>query len=110
MSKEGTLIIEDPSLLECLKNNTYDQFYNEHIYVFSLIALENTKKYNLVVFKVENLQVHGGSTRYFIKRKGAKFKVEGSVKIQKRKEINFGLSNIKAYKLFAKRVLKTKRN
>ena len=61
------------------------------------------------VFKVENLQVHGGSTRYFIKRKGAKFKVEGSVKIQKRKEINFGLSNIKAYKLFAKRVLKNKK-
>ena len=76
LSKEGTLIIEDPSLLECLKNNTYDQFYNEHIYVFSLIALEKIlKKYNLVVFKVENLQVHGGSTRYFIKRK-AKFKVE----------------------------------
>ena len=110
LSKEGTLIIEDPSLLECLKNNTYDQFYNEHIYVFSLIALEKIlKKYNLVVFKVENLQVHGGSTRYFIKRKSAKFKVESSVKIQKRKEINFGLSNIKAYKLFAKRVLKNKK-
>ena len=110
LNKNGILILEDPSLLECLKRNTYDQFYNEHIYVFSLIALEKIlKKYNLVVFKVENLQVHGGSTRYFIKRKSAKFKVEASVKIQKRKEINFGLSNIKAYKLFAKRVLKNKK-
>ena len=34
LSDEGVLIIEDPSLLECIKKNSYDQFYNEHIYVF----------------------------------------------------------------------------
>ena len=28
---EGILIIEDPSLHECLKGVAYDQFYNEHI-------------------------------------------------------------------------------
>jgi len=110
LSKEGTLIIEDPSLLECLKNNTYDQFYNEHIYVFSLIALEKILiKYNLVIFKVQNLKVHGGSTRYFIKRKNSKFKIEDSVKIQKRKEINFGLNKVKTYKSFAKRVLNNRK-
>ena len=37
LSDEGVLIIEDPSLLECLKKVAYDQFYNEHIYVFSLL-------------------------------------------------------------------------
>ena len=110
LSKEGTLIIEDPSLLECLKNNTYDQFYNEHIYVFSLIALEKILiKYNLIIFKVENLEIHGGSTRYFIKRKDSKLRIDNSVKIQKRKEINFGLNKVSAYKLFAKRVLKNKK-
>ena len=31
LSDDGVLIIEDPSLLECLKKNSYDQFYNEHI-------------------------------------------------------------------------------
>ena len=31
--QNGKLIIEDPSLLNCLKM-AYDQFYNEHIYVF----------------------------------------------------------------------------
>ena len=35
LDDKGIFIIEDPSLLECLKKNTYDQFYNEHIYVFS---------------------------------------------------------------------------
>ena len=49
---------------------TYDQFYNEHIYVFSTIALENIlKKHNLEIFKINKLNVHGGSNRYFIKKK-----------------------------------------
>ena len=70
LSKNGVLIIEDPSLLECLKRNTYDQFYNEHIYVFSSIALKNIlKKFNLEIFKIENLSTHGGSNRYYIKKK-----------------------------------------
>ena len=67
LSDNGILIIEDPSLLECLKRNTYDQFYNEHIYVFSYTALKNIlKKHKLEIFKIETLEVHGGSNRYFI--------------------------------------------
>jgi methylation protein EvaC len=110
LSKNGKLIIEDPSLLNCLKNNTYDQFYNEHIYVFSLIALENIiSKYNLEVFKIQNLNVHGGSTRYFIKRKSSKIKIDNSVKNQRTKEIKFGLDKIKTYTSFAKRVIDNKK-
>jgi len=55
LNKNGIIIIEDPSLLECLKKNTYDQFYNEHIYVFSLIGIESIlKKYDLEIFNVQN--------------------------------------------------------
>ena len=32
LSQKGILIIEDPSLLECIKKVSYDKFYNEHIY------------------------------------------------------------------------------
>ena len=31
LSDNGVVVIEDPSLLEVLKNNTYDQFYDEHV-------------------------------------------------------------------------------
>ena len=34
LADNGILIIEEPSLLETIKQNSYDQFYNEHIYVF----------------------------------------------------------------------------
>jgi len=109
LSKNGLLIIEDPSLLECIKNNTYDQFYNEHLYVFSYISLSNIlKKYDLKIFKIKNIKQHGGSTRYFIKKSSNVKKIHLSVSIQKSKEKKFGLHKIKTYKKFAYRVKKSK--
>ena len=78
--------MEDPSLLECLKGNAYDQFYNEHIYVFSYIAIKNLlKKYNLEVYKVNNLDIHGGSLRYFIKKTNSVNRKHKSVFSQEKK-------------------------
>ena len=110
LSKNGVLIIEDPSLLECLKKNSYDQFYNEHIYVFSTIALRNIlKKFSLEIFDIENLKTHGGSLRYFIKDiKNKKFKITPKVKKQLKAEINYGLQKFETYKNFATRVKKSK--
>ena len=55
LSDRGVLIIEDPSLLKCLQNLAYDQFYCEHIYVFSTLALrEILKKFKLEIFDIEN--------------------------------------------------------
>jgi len=109
LSKNGVLIIEDPSLLECLKRNTYDQFYNEHIYVFSTIALKNIlKKFNLEIFKIENLSTHGGSNRYYIKKKHSKHKINISTKKQKKIEIKNGLHKLSTYKKFRDRVMSSK--
>ena len=110
LNKNGVLIIEDPSLLECLKKNSYDQFYNEHIYVFSTIALKNIlKKFSLEIFDLENLNTHGGSLRFFIKNiKNKKFKITTKVKKQIKSEINYGLQKFKTYKNFATRVKKSK--
>jgi methylation protein EvaC len=110
LNDDGVLIIEDPSLLECLKNNTYDQFYNEHIYVFSLCGLENIlKRNNLEIFHVERLKTHGGSNRFFIKKTNNKRKIQNSVKILRKKELKFGLDKFSTYKLFAKRVQNSKK-
>lgn len=110
LDKNGILIIEDPSLLECFKKNSYDQFYNEHIYVFSAIALSNIlKKFNFQIFDIKNLKTHGGSLRYYIKKKdNKKIKIKNSVNIQLKKEISFGLSNFSTYQNFAIRANSSK--
>ena len=69
------LVIEDPSLLEVIKNNTYDQFYDEHVYVFSALSISKiSEKFDLRLFDIELSSVHGGSIRYFICKENAKFK------------------------------------
>ena len=110
LKKNGIFIIEDPSLLECLKLNSYDQFYNEHIYVFSYLSLKNIlKKYNLEIFKIENIKSHGGSNRYYIKKNENKKKIEKSVYKEKNKETKYGLNNYLTYKKFSERVKKSKK-
>ena len=110
LSTNGILILEDPSLLECLKNNAYDQFYCEHIYVFSLLSIVNIlKKHELEVFNIEKIKTHGGSNRYYIKKKSnKKYIINQNVKKNLNIERNFGLNNFSTYKRFASRVKKSK--
>ena len=111
LSENGVLIIEDPSLMECLKKTAYDQFYNEHIYVFSLISIMNLmKKYNLEVFDVKKLKTHGGSMRYFIKRKSnKKLGINKSVKKYLNEELKFKIDKFETYIKFRKRVEASKK-
>jgi methylation protein EvaC len=111
LSKDGILIIEDPSLLECLKKVAYDQFYNEHIYVFSLLSIRNIlKKFNLEVFNIEKLKTHGGSIRYFIKRnKNSKLKINKNVIMQIKNELRFKVDKFKTYIEFKNKVEKSKK-
>ena len=112
LSDTGTLIIEEPSLLETIKKNSYDQFYNEHIYVFSTIALQNIlTKNNLEIYDVENIKVHGGSNRYYIKKKKNK-KIKFSNKYKKNLNIEkkYGLHKFSCFKNFSKKVQNSKKS
>ena len=110
LTDNGTLIIEEPSLLETIKKNSYDQFYNEHIYVFSTIALQNIlRKNNLEIYDVENIKVHGGSNRYYIKKtKNKEIKVLLRLKRNIILEKKFGLDKLSCYKNFSRKVKKSK--
>ena len=112
LSADGVLIIEDPSLLECLKKNSYDQFYNEHIYLFSALSVSNIiNDFDLEIFNLKNLDTHGGSLRYYIKRKtNKKLKILPSVQKQLRKELKFGLDKYNTYLKFSNKVKKSKLN
>ena len=112
LSVKGVLILEDPSLLKCLQNVAYDQFYCEHIYVFSTLALrEILKDFKLEIFDIENTKTHGGSNRYYIKKKDNNFyKISSHVKSEIKKELNFGLDKFSTYKKFEKKVKISKKN
>ncbi len=111
LSRDGILILEDPSLLSCIKNVAYDQFYCEHIYVFSTIALKNVlKKFELEIFDIQNTKTHGGSNRYFIKKKINKiYNIKKSVSREINKELKFGLNKFSTYEKFSFKVRESKK-
>ena len=111
LSYEGVFILEEPSFLECFKKNAFDQFYNEHIYVLSTIALKNIlKKIGLRIIKLENIEIHGGSLRYHIVHdKNYNFNTSKSLKNQIKAEMRAGLHKFATYKKFAKNVLYLKK-
>ena len=105
LSKNGVLVIEDPSLLKVLKNNSYDQFYDEHVYVFSSLSMKNiVKKFGLRLFDIEHLSTHGGSNRYYVCKEDGKYKSSSRLKKALKDEISHKLHKIESYFKFSKRV------
>ena len=69
LTKDGTLIFEEPYLGSMYKKISYDQIYDEHIYMFSLSSIE--KIYNIYGFELIDAipqKTHGGSMRYILKK------------------------------------------
>ena len=71
LDDKGILIIEAPYLLDLFRNVYYDTIYHEHLSYLSLKPLKILfNKFGLEIFDVEKIEMHGGSYRYFIARKG----------------------------------------
>tara|TARA_X000000950_G_scaffold164859_1_gene201431 strand:+ start:2755 stop:3939 length:1185 start_codon:yes stop_codon:yes gene_type:complete len=110
LSNNGVFIIEDPSLSSIIKINSYDQFYDEHVYVFSALSMSSiVKEYNLKLFDVEKISNHGGSLRYYICKQKGDYKLSLRLKKTIDEEKKLGLNNYATFKKFAKRVEKSKK-
>ena len=108
MSEKGVFIFEDPSLLKMMLRRSYDQIYDEHAHIFSVLALKNIlSKYSLEIFRVENLNIHGGSNRIFVCHSKSR-SIEYSVQENLFREREAGLDTIDAYKRFSYDIEKSK--
>ena len=110
LDENSIFIIDDPSMLKVLQNNSYDQFYDEHAYVFSLTSLKKLiSKHNLEIFNVIKLNTHGGSNRVFICKKNSR-KINNNVTRYLKEEKKFGIDKFSTYVRFAKSVQSSKKN
>jgi len=71
LDKEGIFIIEAPYLVHLLNNLEYDTIYHEHLSYISLMPLVPFfHDCGFELFNVKQVDIHGGSIRLFISRKG----------------------------------------
>ena len=106
----GFFIFEEPYLLDMISKVSYDQIYDEHIYIFSLLAIDNIcKDVGLSLFHCEHQVTHGGSMRYFITNQ-ASFKKTDNLNNSINIELKNNLNKIETFYDFALNCEKSKKN
>jgi SAM-dependent methyltransferase len=69
LKDDGEAIIEVPSLRDMIDHLEFDTIYHEHLFYFSVTALDRTfARAGLTIVDIEHLAVHGGSLRLFARR------------------------------------------
>ena len=101
LKEDGVFIFEDPYLGEVIEKTSFDQIYDEHVFLFSALSISHlARMHDLELVDVAHQVTHGGSMRYTIAHKGAK-SVSPNVAKLLAKECTIGLDNEMAYSGFA---------
>ena len=102
LSKKGVFVFEEPYLGSMLKKISYDQIYDAHVYMFSLLSVRSIfKKFGFDLIDAVPQITHGGSMRYVISRTKTRT-VKPRLKKLIQKEINMGMNKIDRYLKFKK--------
>ncbi len=110
INPNGVIIIQFSAyLIPLIKNGQFDHIYHEHFSYFSLTTIKQIlKKFKLEIFDVEELNVHGGSLRLYIKKTGQTEKESKNLKKILNKEKEFGITKKETYRNFQNQILEKK--
>ena len=104
LKKSGVLVFEDPYLGDVIKKTSYDQIYDEHVYLFSALSVQYLfNLFDLEIIDLQHQKTHGGSMRYVIGNKGM-HKVTDIVSKIIEEEKRLGLNNVDCLFNFAKKI------
>ena len=110
LSSDGYFIFEEPYLGSMYKNISYDQLYDEHIYMFSATSiLKIFEMHDFELVDVLGQDTHGGSLRYIISRKNKSIIKKNVFKFLRHEDIN-NISNIDGCLKFKKNCEISKEN
>ena len=109
LSKKGVFVFEEPYLGSMYEKTSYDQIYDEHIFIFSVSSVKKIfDLYNFDLINVKKQKTHGGSMRYVVARRG-EYKIQNVVKKYLLKEKKHNIDNIKGCLSFKKKCEKSKK-
>ena len=108
LKEDGVFIFEDPYLGEIIEKTSFDQIYDEHVFLFSALSVNYlANMHDLELVNVEPQITHGGSMRYTIAHKGIKTVSQNLIKLIDQ-EKKLGLDKKQSYLGFTDNVNKIK--
>lgn len=73
VGETGMVVFEDPYLGDVVRLNSFDQIYDEHVFLFSALSVRVIfETVDMELVDVQPLRTHGGSMRYFLARKNSR--------------------------------------
>ena len=103
LAKKGLFIFEEPYLGSMFKKTSYDQIYDEHIFMFSVSSVKKIfERYGFELIDLQSQITHGGSMRYVLARKG-QYKIKSIVKSKIKYENKNYINSIKGCLKFKKK-------
>ena len=104
----GVVMFEDPYLGDVVAKTSYDQIYDEHVFLFSALSIQYLfGQHGMELIDVEPQKTHGGSMRYVLGHQGA-HPVKDSVKELLAKEREQGLDKLSTFEAFRAKVEQSK--
>ena len=74
LKEDGVFVFEVHYLGKVITEMQYDMIYHEHLYYYSLLsAIKHFERYDMMVFDVKEVPIHGGSMRFYVCKKGSKY-------------------------------------
>lgn len=71
LKEDGVFIFEAPYFVNLIKNLEYDTIYHEHLSYLSVKPLlQFFNKFDMEIFDIKQVDIHGGSFRVYIDQKG----------------------------------------
>jgi len=100
LKKDGVFIFEDPYIGDIIKKVSYDQFYDEHVFFFSALSVQNIfKNSDFELIDILPQETHGGSMRYVLCKKGIR-KISHNVLKMIQREKKLGLNKKSTFNKF----------
>ena len=101
-SKNGVFIFEEPYLGSMFNKISYDQIYDDHIFMFSATAVKKIfELFDMELIDLIKQETHGGSMRYVISRKKQRVISDNVQKILDEEKM-YNLDNIESCLKFKK--------
>lgn len=107
LGSDGVFVFEVHYLGKIIEELQYDFIYHEHIYYYSLLALQSHfERHDMVIFDLQPINIHGGSIRFYATKKGSKYTEDISPAVTKlhEHEIKLGYDKPQTYQKFSDKI------
>jgi SAM-dependent methyltransferase len=103
LAPAGAFVMETPYVQDLLAHRELDTIYHEHLFYYSLTALESLyRRHRLAAARVERIPIHGGSLRVTVVPEGQEGDAS-TVRALLAEERDWGVSEVEPYRRFARR-------